>query len=302
MTVPVTYKSWDDVPDGLATKTQLKKQGLRPAKGQQPAAFKRNYYRGRDYCLYDVSQAEPRRQPSQAQLKALEKARRQAYTLRTCTGGCGRVVSPDDYARMKRNKGKMTVQLDKNGRYYCRHCRDRRTAARWAQGVLDDTGAIILDTETTGLDIYDQVIEVSIINLAGEPLLDTLVKHNLPGVIPPDVSRIHGITQEMVADAPTFLDIYPDLRKILTRASRIIIYNAEFDHRLLNQTRRAWKLPLFKPAQLECAMNWYAQWYGEWSNHHEDYRWQPLNGGHRALGDCQATLERIKKMAAEDLE
>ncbi len=32
--------------------------------------------------------------------------------------------------------------------------------------------------------------------------------------------------------------------------------------------------------------------------YHKSYRWQSLDGGHRALGDCLKTLEKIKEMAA----
>ncbi|WP_374188802.1 exonuclease domain-containing protein, partial [Shewanella morhuae] len=48
-----------------------------------------------------------------------------------------------------------------------------------------------------------EIVEISIIDaVSGEILLDTLVKP--VGVIPDDVIAIHGITNEMVADAPYF--------------------------------------------------------------------------------------------------
>lgn len=45
-------------------------------------------------------------------------------------------------------------------------------------------------------------------------------------------------------------------------------------------------------------MERYAEYYGDWNDYHESYRWQPLNGGHRALGDAQAALKRLHKMAS----
>lgn len=42
----------------------------------------------------------------------------------------------------------------------------------------------------------------------------------------------------------------------------------------------------------------YSQYVGEWSAWHGDYRWQPLGGGHRAVGDAQACLKVVKAMAA----
>ncbi|MBO0792023.1 MAG: hypothetical protein J2P36_13900 [Ktedonobacteraceae bacterium] len=41
-----------------------------------------------------------------------------------------------------------------------------------------------------------------------------------------------------------------------------------------------------------------AAYVGQWSEYHEDYQWQPLNGGHRALGDALAALDVLKHMAA----
>jgi DNA polymerase-3 subunit epsilon len=47
-------------------------------------------------------------------------------------------------------------------------------------------------------------------------------------------------------------------------------------------------------------MQWYSQWVGEWNDYHQDYKWQRLPGGdHSALGDCKATLEVIRRMAAD---
>jgi DNA polymerase III subunit epsilon len=48
-------------------------------------------------------------------------------------------------------------------------------------------------------------------------------------------------------------------------------------------------------------MEWYAQYYGEWSSYYEDYKWQPLNGGHNAIVDCLACLDLIKEMAADEI-
>jgi DNA polymerase-3 subunit epsilon len=46
-------------------------------------------------------------------------------------------------------------------------------------------------------------------------------------------------------------------------------------------------------------MEWHAQWAGDWSDYHEGYRYHPLCGGHRALEDCLAALDRIKQIAAD---
>src|SRR6266581_2180960 len=50
----VQYTRWDDIPSHLQTRTQLARQGLRPARGQSPVATMRNQLRPQDpYELYD---------------------------------------------------------------------------------------------------------------------------------------------------------------------------------------------------------------------------------------------------------
>ena len=64
----------------------------------------------------------------------------------------------------------------------------------------------ILDTETTGLYDDAEIVEISIIDENGGVLLDTLVKPLKP--IPAEATAIHGITNEMVATAPTWVAIH----------------------------------------------------------------------------------------------
>jgi DNA polymerase-3 subunit epsilon len=173
----------------------------------------------------------------------------------------------------------------------------RRNAIIWAREVLADEGVIILDTETTGLDEQAEIVEIAIINIQGDPLLDTLVKPK--GKIPIDATAIHGISNTDVATAPTWAEIDEQVRELIQTASRVIIYNASYDTRLMQQTRHLYDLPSFDIAakHYECAMKRYAEFYGQWSNSRRSFKWQPLDGGHRALGDCLATLKVLKQMA-----
>jgi len=40
----------------------------------------------------------------------------------------------------------------------------------------------------------------------------------------------------------------------------------------------------------------YSDWVGDWSEYHGNNRWQPLDGGHRAAGDCRAVLDCLRAM------
>lgn len=81
---------------------------------------------------------------------------------------------------------------------------------------IDLHNAVILDTETLGLSNHAEICEISVIDAeTGVPLLDTLIKPHHP--IPNDVIKIHGITNEMVVDAPGYSEddiVRFDLTKI----------------------------------------------------------------------------------------
>lgn len=284
------YKTWDDVPENLATKTQLGRMGLKPAKDQKPAAVRTSplrYIPDRD--LYEIALAVPKRKMTEAQAAALEAARRKAMTT-TC---CNRYVGTINW----REKGDMCLvcyaawQEDQHEAFLKEA---KQEAAEWARSVLADEKAVILDTETTGLE--GRIVDIAIIKTNGAVLLDTLVNPECP--IPAGASNIHGITDEMVADAPKFIGVYEQIRAITEGASRVVIYNASFDTSILNWD--CYRCEVTLNFRAECAMLQYAAYYGDWSHYHKSFKWQRLNGGHRAVGDCQATLELIKRMAEQE--
>lgn len=61
-------------------------------------------------------------------------------------------------------------------------------------------GAVFVDTETTGLNKDDEIIENYIVDAYGAILLDSLVKPTKP--IPPEATMINGITNKDVMRAP----------------------------------------------------------------------------------------------------
>ncbi len=279
--------AWGQAPEHLKTRRQLHDAGLKPAKGQRPkgVVVGRGYY-----YLYDERQAIPRRRATPAQLAALEKARAAALAARTCRE-CGYV------ARRKRD---LECGLCEACAFKAMVAADRAAAVAWARDVLADPDAIILDTETTGLDGGAEIVEIAVIDVAGNTLFETPVRPGRP--IPPEATAIHGIADADVAGAPTWPEIHARVGELLRAALQIVIYNAGFDRAMLRQTRERYGLPKFGVAtdRYTCAMEWYATYCGQWSDHHGSYRWQPLWGGdHHALGDCLATLNVIQTMASE---
>jgi len=173
---------------------------------------------------------------------------------------------------------------------------DRARAAEWARDLLERSDWVILDTETTGTSLWDEIVQIAIVDSEGRVMCDSLVRPTRS--IPPEATSIHGLSDADVEDAPSFPEVYSRVQEIC-RGKRIIIYNAPFDLRLIHQTlARHNLLPYGLDAdQSECAMRAYSAWVGErWRD--GGYKWQKLtNADHSAVGDCLATLALIKKMA-----
>lgn len=205
------------------------------------------------------------------------------------------------------------MEKDLDGEWICVNRRCKRSphydfifdaheeAREWALDLLkkNPNDWVILDAETTGLGSYDEVVQVAMIDGAGNVLMDNvLVKPTVH--IPIDARRVHGITDEMVQDAPRFTQVWGEIYRHMD-GKVLVIYNADFDTRILRQSAKATGDDelLFSFKRLTCAMNAYSEYVGEWNDYHGNFRWQRLPGGdHTALGDCRAVLELIRDMAA----
>lgn len=178
----------------------------------------------------------------------------------------------------------------------------RYRAYKWLRN-----NALILDTETTGLGKDAEIVEICLIDCMGKVLLNTLVKPLNP--IPAEATAIHGITNEMVASAPAWRDVY-HLFRLIAHDKTLVIYNADFDVRLIAQSTLMNRL-VREPFNLRaaCAMRNYANYHGQWDERRNSFKWQSLfnaakqmnvtieGTSHRALADCKTTLAVIIAMA-----
>lgn len=168
---------------------------------------------------------------------------------------------------------------------------------------------MVLDTETSGALNYSprtEIVEISIINEDGIPIVDTLIKPQYP--VPDDAIRIHGITNETLQsyDVPTFVDAFPGIYKAI-KDKCIVVYNADYDIPLLKNVAKRHCVPL-PDFTSWCLMKAYADHYkapGKYGN----YAWQSLTraceqqnvvleDAHRALGDTLATYKLLQKLAS----
>lgn len=98
---------------------------------------------------------------------------------------------------------------------------------------------VYLDTETTGLDRDDEIVEISIVDFDGSLLFSSLVKPSRP--IPPDAQRIHHISNTDVASAPAWPILWPNVRSYLYGRT-IAAYNTSFDLRMMQQSHARYHL------------------------------------------------------------
>jgi DNA polymerase III epsilon subunit-like protein len=158
-------------------------------------------------------------------------------------------------------------------------------------------GFVFIDTETTGFGAdTHEIVEIAVVGRAGKVLLNTLV--NPRRTIPYYATAVHGITDDMVCDAPTLRQLWPDV-KHLVRGSHAVIYNAAFDRRFFPDDLRC-------AADLSCAMHAFSRTYAdrhglryvrknlEFAATHINYEW--VGERHRALSDafaCRALWQGI---------
>lgn len=93
----------------------------------------------------------------------------------------------------------------------------------------------IFDLETTGTNVgSDKIVEISIIKIHPDGREETLTRRINPGVpIPPEVTAIHGITDEDVKNEPTFAQLAPVLTQFLTNCDMGGYNSNKFDIPLL---------------------------------------------------------------------
>jgi DNA polymerase-3 subunit epsilon len=107
---------------------------------------------------------------------------------------------------------------------------------------------IFLDTETTGLNVTggDGIVEIGCVEMLNRRLTGNNRHYYLNPQRPshPDALRIHGLTEEFLADKPLFATIADELLGFLAGAE-VVIHNATFDIGFLDEElRRCGRAPL----------------------------------------------------------
>lgn len=154
---------------------------------------------------------------------------------------------------------------------------------------------IYLDTETTGLDRSDEIVEISVVDDNGQTLYESLVKPSHP--IPEETIRVHHINNEAVSVAPTWPIVWTQLRPVLF-GRLIVLYNADFDLRMISQTHLRYGFPMKDKLSSFDLLKLYAQFRGEWDTRRGSYRFHSLADAGR---QCHISLPNAHRATADTL-
>ena len=179
----------------------------------------------------------------------------------------------------------------------------REKAMKWAKERLNDPNTLIIDVETTGMlknDPETEIVSLAMINAKGQVVLASLVNPQRP--IPLEVQKIHKIEDRDVKSAMPW-DVIGDIAAYQMLGKHVVCFNAGFDVHLIVHLLGKYGIPV-PEFEVSCAMEYYAQFVGEWSRSKSDYKWQRLpklafGSAHDSLVDCQSTLLLLKKMAGD---
>jgi DNA polymerase-3 subunit epsilon len=153
---------------------------------------------------------------------------------------------------------------------------------------------VYIDTETTGLDKNAEIVEIAIVDHDGKVLMEDLIRPSVS--IPPETSRVHHITDEMVKNAKTWPVLWPTIRSNIF-GRPLAFYNEVFDMRMIRQTHQKFSpTPWRENFKTFCVMKLYAQFVGDWDSYHNRFRYFKLEQAGKTCGLTHLNTHR----AAED--
>ena len=149
---------------------------------------------------------------------------------------------------------------------------------------------VLLDLETTGGNaVHDRITEVAAVRMENGREVARWSSLVNPGTtISPFIQSLTGITQAMVADAPSFGEIAPRLQQLLDGAV-LVAHNVRFDHSfLLHEFAR---LGLTLRIKTLCTVRLSRRLYPQHRSHGLDALMQrhdlQTTARHRAMGDVE---------------
>jgi len=161
----------------------------------------------------------------------------------------------------------------------------------------------IVDVETTGATpSHDRVTEIGILRVERGRIIEEWSSLVNPETrIPPAIETLTGITNAMVAQAPTFRELADEILARL-QGRLLVAHNARFDYGFIKNELCRFGVE-FRP-KLLCTVRLSRRLYPGYSHHNLDaiIERYGLNctARHRALGDVRILWQFLQKIAAEN--
>lgn len=166
--------------------------------------------------------------------------------------------------------------------------------------------ALVFDWETTGLTLHPdadvskqpRAIEFGgvLVSIPSGDIVDEISLLINPGIpITEEITKITGLTDADVANAPRFLAVLPTLRRAFSSAAVCVAHNLPFDRSILRGELARNNIIHFQwPAREVCTVGLYKEQWGKNPRLLELYEavlGKPLQQTHRALDDVKALVE-----------
>ncbi|MGQ9896027.1 MAG: 3'-5' exonuclease [Acidobacteriota bacterium] len=180
------------------------------------------------------------------------------------------------------------------------------TATPEVGALLAESRFVVVDVETTGRRAeQERMTEVACVTIERGEISDTFTSLVNPCVlIPPPITALTGISDDLVATAPTFAAIAPELRQRLQQAI-VVAHHASFDSRLLTAELKrvdetfVWTAPTLCTVQLaRCLVPGLENYRLDTVTAH--FRITNL-ARHRAWGDALATAQLFLRLLKQPI-
>jgi DNA polymerase-3 subunit epsilon len=152
-----------------------------------------------------------------------------------------------------------------------------------------------MDFESTGTNpLTDRIVELSMIRVWPDGRRETLTRRVNPGMpIPPETTRVHGITDADIAGAPTFAEIAPEILAFIGDADLAGFNVQRFDLPLLRRelSRIGQTLDLAGRAIVDPQTIYHRRVPRDLAAAYQYYCGKELVDAHHARADIEACVE-----------